>query len=178
MAKEKEEVWKDIPDWDLYEASSLGRIRSWKGISDEPKILSLAYNIHGYLRVRLSQEGKPRMFLVHQLVAMAFLGHEPNLHSIVVDHINSVRDDNRPENLQLLSDRENCIKGWKDKGKGQTPGIDKNKYGWRARIRLDNKTHYLGRFPTKEEAIEAREKKYQEFLLVGGDARRYERRDL
>jgi hypothetical protein len=118
------------------------------------------------------------MFLVHQLVAMAFLGHEPNLHSIVVDHLNGVKDDNRSENLQLLSDRENCIKGWQDKGKGTSPGVDYNKYGWRARIRLDNKSYYLGRFKTKEEAIEAREKKYQEFLLVGGDKFRYERRSL
>ena len=43
-------------------------------------------------------------------MAMAFLGHTPDGHKLVVDHINGDRSDNRIENLQVVTSRVNSTK--------------------------------------------------------------------
>lgn len=43
---------------------------------------------------------------IHQIVAIAFLGNPPSENQ-VVDHINTIREDNRPENLRWLTRSEN-----------------------------------------------------------------------
>ena len=59
----------------------------------------------GYLRVRLYGEQKSVWIGVHKIVAMAFL-YNPNNYDMV-NHINYKRDDNRVENLEWCSAKEN-----------------------------------------------------------------------
>ena len=47
---------------------------------------------------------------IHRVVYETFVGIIPE--GFVVDHINNIKDDNRLENLQLLTPKDNTIKYW------------------------------------------------------------------
>lgn len=73
----------------------------------------------GYRSIRLRVDGKTRSFLVHRLVASAWLngGVEISL-DLVVNHIDYNQENNRVENLELISHSENTTHGFKgEKGK-------------------------------------------------------------
>jgi hypothetical protein len=94
------EVWKPIPDFEGYEASSIGRIRSFRKSPKEPIVLSLRKNSKGYLQCQVYSVGKKRRSItVHRLVGMAFLGKS----KMVLNHINGIKTDNRIENLELCT---------------------------------------------------------------------------
>ena len=59
----------------------------------------------GYLLVNLYRDGKPRNFLVHRLVAMAFLGGIPR--GMQVNHKDGDKKNNRLENLEVVTQEEN-----------------------------------------------------------------------
>ena len=62
-------------------------------------------NFEGYKRVKLTQNGKRKSFLIHRLVALAYI---PNTYNKpIVNHINSNRTDNRVENLEWVTHKEN-----------------------------------------------------------------------
>lgn len=64
-----------------------------------------------YLLVGIKRDGRRTSISVHRLVALAFIGPCPDGYE--VDHINNVRDDNRVENLQYLTRRDNRIKSYR-----------------------------------------------------------------
>lgn len=108
MAKTKHtsrrEIWKTVPAYgEKYEASNLGRIRSWRG-----KIRALRIGGGGYLALSLRPPGtrRPRLEMVHRLVLMAFRGlPQPGEES---RHLNGVRADARLANLKWGTRKENC----------------------------------------------------------------------
>ena len=66
----------------------------------------------GYRSIGLSQPGLPQKTIhVHRFVYECFNGIIP--FGMVIDHINSIRDDNRIDNLQMMSQKDNCIKSGK-----------------------------------------------------------------
>ena len=109
------EIWADILGYEgLYQASNLGRIRSLNRMvkhSDghlkrmEGTIIQPCISNTGYQRVCLSKDGKKKKFGVHRLVWEAFNGKIPN--GLVVNHINECKTDNRLENLNLMTPKEN-----------------------------------------------------------------------
>ena len=103
----KKEIWKDIPGYEgLYQVSSLGRVKSLvrKGKKQEI-ILRQSENGWGYLQVRLTKNSISKTYKVHRLVAQAFIPNPQNYRCI--DHINTIRTDNRVENLRWVSHKEN-----------------------------------------------------------------------
>lgn len=66
----------------------------------------------GYLQVCLSKNNKRKRHSVHRLVAQAFILKTHNDRN-VVNHKNSVRDDNRCRNLEWVTVKENNTHGIK-----------------------------------------------------------------
>lgn len=74
--------------------------------SGTPKWLGLVPNHKGYLRVRISTQGKQQLIFVHKLVALAFVGERPSPKHQVC-HVNGDRTDNRAVNLRWGTAKEN-----------------------------------------------------------------------
>jgi len=152
------EIFKDIPNCEgLYQISNFGRVKSLK--FNRERILKPAPNNYGYLFVILYCEGKQKNITVHQIMAIVFLNHTPCGHKIVVDHINCDKQDNRLENLQLISQRENSSKDRKGSSKYTGVCWDKRNNKWLSVIRINGKQKHLGYFNCELEASAAYQSK-------------------
>lgn len=100
------EVWEDIPGYEgYYQVSNLGRVKSLNyNHTKKEKILSPIKRF-GYCLVNLWQNREQHRFFVHRLVWEAFNGPIP--YGFEVNHINEIKDDNRLENLNLLTHKDN-----------------------------------------------------------------------
>ena len=109
----EQEIWKEIKGFDgNYSVSSEGRVRSnglLKGKNSKVRILKTELSKKGYLRVGLTKDGKQKKYLVHRLVAIAFLDNTNNLPD--VNHKNECKTDNRLINLEWMSRRDNMNYG-------------------------------------------------------------------
>ncbi len=149
------EIWKDIKGYEeIYQVSNLGRVKSLK--YNKQRILKTPANGSGYYHCNLCSKGKPKRFNVHQLVAMAFLNHKPDGIKIVVDHVDNNKSNNRLENLQLISHRQNTSKDKKG-GSSEHIGVcwDKANSKWVSYILINGKQKHLGRFSNEIEAAKA-----------------------
>lgn len=102
-----DEIWKDIPGYDLYyEISNLGRIRSKPQIM---KTFSTGRNrSHVALALR-DNNSKKKTHLVHVLVAETFIGPRPggDWRKIQVNHIDGNSKNNCVSNLEYVTCAEN-----------------------------------------------------------------------
>lgn len=110
------ENWRDIEGYEgYYQVSDMGRVKSLdrtlvdvtgRTFFKKGEILKLRTNRGGYMEVMLSRKGKQKCFLVHRLVAEAFIPNPQN--KPCVDHINTNRTDNNVTNLKWCTTKENC----------------------------------------------------------------------
>lgn len=160
------EIWKAIPGYETtYHVSNLGRVKSlW---FNKERIKRIHLNIHGYYMVQLNKDSKGKSFDVHKLVAMAFLNHVPNKYTLVVDHINEIKTDNRVENLRLITNRENSRRN-RTNYVSQYKGVcfDKWNNKWISRILIDGKRYHLGGYKTELEASIAYQNKLKKIENV------------
>lgn len=100
-------------------------------IGSDGSVYSLNYNNTGKrneLRQYLDQDGYPYVFfvvngrrykrVVHRMVAISFIDNKENKPQ--VNHLNGIRNDNRVENLEWVTSRENTIHGYKVNGRKTT----------------------------------------------------------
>ena len=166
------EEWRDIVGYEgLYQISNLGMIKSLKKIKlnkglypfeQKEMVLKPGLNDKGYLIVVLTINKKRKTYSVHQLVAMSFLNHTPCKHKLVVNHINFIKTDNRIENLEIVTNRENCnLKHIKHSSNYTGVSWNKADNKWLSFIKIKGKSKYLGRFINEEEASKAYENAYK-----------------
>ncbi len=96
------EIWLDVPGFPGYQVSNAGRVKSFR--SGE-RILKQCNDSYGYPTVVLCGPTGKRTKTIHRLVALAFIPNPDNKPEI--DHINTNRMDNRVENLQWVTRKEN-----------------------------------------------------------------------
>lgn len=112
------EQWENIKDWNGYQVSSEGRVRSvdriiyydrpdcdnckrvFKGIIRKQRLSNC-----GYPRINLCINGVTKMYAVHRLVAMAFISNPEN--KPMVNHIDANKENNYYKNLEWCTRREN-----------------------------------------------------------------------
>lgn len=115
------EIWKDIV-WPknykgLYQISNLGNIRSLtrfkkSSYGSMSKLIGIIrkpilYKKTGYLSIILSDGISRKQILIHRLVAFHFIDNPEN--KPCVNHINSIRNDNRYNNLEWCTYQQNYI---------------------------------------------------------------------
>lgn len=104
----EKEVWKKIKGFENYYVSSFGRIKSkQKYHGTNYRILNPSKDHYGYLVLFLMKDKKRYHKKVHRLVADAFIPNPENKPQI--DHINTIKNDNRVENLRWVDARGNRL---------------------------------------------------------------------
>ena len=118
------EDWKKIKGFENYKISSLGRIEvnlKFRKYRDyQSKILNPSLDKDGYLRTALTKEGKKYMKPIHRLVALNFITNTNK--KPCVNHKNGIKTDNRIENLEWCTVKENNIHAIIFGLSGQLPG--------------------------------------------------------
>lgn len=111
------EEWRDIEGYEgIYQVSNEGRVRSLDRYVNgngrngclklvKSKILKQSLHPFGYWQVNLHKDGVQKTEKIHQLVAKTFIPNPENKPHI--DHINTIRTDNRVENLRWCTAKEN-----------------------------------------------------------------------
>jgi hypothetical protein len=121
------ENWKKIEGYDYYEISDTGTIRSLEKqvyrsrfptgrYIKKARILKAGLNTHGYPQIALTgNNGKRNWFQIHRLVATCFMTNTENKKTI--KHKNGIKTDNRVENLEWMSQRENLLHSFRVLGR-------------------------------------------------------------
>jgi len=133
----REIIWLDVVGYEgLYQVNNIGgikRLATPQGIGTghyarlEYKIKSHKINT-GYLLISLWKDNKPKQFLIHRIVANAFLPNFNNLPCINHKDENSLN--NNVENLEWCTHKYNMNYGTRNKRIGEKnskPVIQKNK---------------------------------------------------
>ena len=98
-------VVSDGEEWNDYEVSSHGRVRSLNyKRTGKIEILKQIENEDGYLFINLHKNRKHKKCYVHRLIAIAFIPNPQN--KPTVNHINEIKTDNRVENLEWATYEE------------------------------------------------------------------------
>lgn len=104
---QEEVIWKRIPNYSLYEASTNGEIKTynWKNKKVEA-IMKPAFDGCGYLRTMLKNDnGKYDTIKVHRIIAHTFIPNPENKKT--VNHKNGIKHDNNVKNLEWATQQEN-----------------------------------------------------------------------
>ena len=118
------EEWRDVPDYEgYYQVSNLGRIKSLTRtykrknhngeheVKVRERIIRTRVGKNGYAYfVACKPKQKDKTLTVHRLVGLTFL-KDSYFEGAIINHINGVRDDNRPENIEWVDYSQNSIHG-------------------------------------------------------------------
>lgn len=105
------EEWREIKGTNgKYYVSNMGRVKSIKSNGDE-LILKLYGGKSGYLTFNLYINSKPKTTAIHRVVAEAFLGENPD--NLYVNHIDGDKTNNRLDNLEYVTPKENALHAFK-----------------------------------------------------------------
>ncbi len=130
-------------DGNLVRKKRAGRVK--------PGSYSLCKDKDGYIVVGINKKN----YRAHRLVWLYVHGELPKCD---IDHINRIKDDNRPENLRLVNksqNRQNINMQKNNKSGLKGVWLHKQNKSWCASISINKKNKHIGCFETKEEAAAA-----------------------
>lgn len=112
---DKRERWAIIDEFPDYAISTLGRVKSFSRLvatyqgmrMTKERILKIQKGPRGYSIIGLLKDKKHYSPIVHRLVAKAFIPNPEN--KATVNHINFDITDNRVENLEWCTQKENNL---------------------------------------------------------------------
>lgn len=105
------EIWRDIPNYEgLYQISNLGRVKS---LNFNKTKIRKTQSKKRYITVNLSKDGKTKYYLVHRLVAEAFIPN-PNNYPCV-NHKDENPSNNHVDNLEWCTHEYNMSYGTRSK---------------------------------------------------------------
>lgn len=110
---------------------------------------------NGYISIQINK----KQYLAHRLIYLYHNGYLDK--DLVIDHINMIKDDNRIENLRLVTHQENRFN---TKAIGYTFDTQKGKF--KANITTGNKLKHLGYFDNKEDARNAYLKGKEKYHII------------
>ena len=95
------EKWKIIEEFPKYLISNKGRIKILSTLEDKKVFVK----DDGYIATGLTKNKKQNYRYVHRLVAESFVNNKHG--KLQVNHINGIKGDNRAENLEWVTPKEN-----------------------------------------------------------------------
>ena len=139
-------------------------------IDSDLRLLTWRLNTYGYairspLKNRLRPDGRRLANqLAHRLVLERMLGRPPSSQELG-DHINRNKLDNRRSNLCVVTPLQNSQNRSCSSFRGAHYDSSRNK--WVAKVSVNNRQLYLGRFDTRKEAAEVAAEKRRELGFHG-----------
>lgn len=158
------ETWKKIDDYENYSVSTMGRVRNNERGG---RIMKGSKDAHGYLNVSLYKNNVKKTYLIHRLVAIAFISNLEN--KPCIDHCNNDKTDNRAESLRWCTYTENQMnRQITSRNTSGCKGVTfyKPTQKWKASITIDRIEINLGYFDKKEDARDARKTRANEAFGV------------
>lgn len=148
------EIWRDVQDYKgLYQVSNLGRVKSLERVIKHPRgnriikerILKQKHHSNKYLNSALFKNGLQTNILTHHLIAIAFLNHTRCGFKLVVNHKDFNKHNNNVENLEIVTNRQNCSHKNIISSSKYT-GVCWNRFRnkWQAQIKIKGKSLNLG----------------------------------
>ena len=104
-----EEIWKDVVGFEgLYQVSNMGNVKSlnWRNTGCAKNLWLKPHN-KGYLQVELAKSGNKKCYVVHRLVASAFIPNPLNYPQ--VNHKDENKHNNCVENLEWCNASYNAV---------------------------------------------------------------------
>lgn len=100
------EAWKDIEGYEgHYEVSTFGRVRNKR----TGRVLKEGTYYNGYSKITLSKNSVTKTYLVHRLIAQAFIPNPENKPQ--VNHKDENKTNNHADNLEWMTAEENVNYG-------------------------------------------------------------------
>ncbi len=125
------------------------------------RIVLKPFLISNYPAVNISVNQKRKTCYVHHLMSLTFLNHTPKRGLITINHIDQNKQNNRLDNLEIITHRRNSALTYIHRNRELPTGVTKNPMGirlFKAQINHRGVNNYLGCYMTAQEASQA----YQE----------------
>jgi len=136
-------ILEDYPDYKIFKNGKIVRLKrkSKNGNTLKRRVITPAKAKNGYRAVRIkNKDGVLKSFYLHRLIWMAFNGDIPK--GLEVCHEDCNRDNNRLNNLRLLSHTQNCRNPQSIKHYRTANQLSKGKYDKERLLKAQTKEYH------------------------------------